>query len=79
MARRSKKKSKYKKKIIKKSKKNKISKRTKKNKKVETSSELVIKTKNEWIKRALINKSGYQVKYKNLGRSHQKLNLSLFL
>ena len=56
MARRSKKKSKYKKKIIKKSKKSKISKKNKKNKKIEASSELVIKTKNDWIKKALINK-----------------------
>ena len=64
MARRSKKKSKYKKRVIKKLRKNKSSKRIKKNKKVESNSELVIKTKNEWIKKALINKSGYETKYK---------------
>ena len=72
MARRSKKKSKYKKKIIKKSKKSKISKRIKKNKKIEASSELVIKTKNDWIKRALINKSGYEAKYKKSIKNNEE-------
>tara|TARA_Y100001936_G_scaffold38374_1_gene36523 strand:- start:182 stop:2227 length:2046 start_codon:yes stop_codon:yes gene_type:complete len=72
MARRSKKKSKYKKKIIKKSKRSKISKRIKKNKKIETSSELVIKTKNDWIKRALINKSGYEAKYKKSIKNNEE-------
>ena len=72
MARRSKKKSKYKKKIKKKSKKSKISKKIKKNKKIEASSELVIKTKNDWIKRALINKSGYEAKYKKSIKNNEE-------
>ena len=72
MARRSKKKSKYKKKIRKKSKKSKISKKIKKNKKIEASSELVIKTKNDWIKRALINKSGYEAKYKKSIKNNEE-------
>ena len=72
MARRTKKKSKYKKKIIKKSKKSKISKKIKRNKKIEASSELVIKTKNDWIKKALINKSGYESKYKKSIKNNEE-------
>ena len=72
MARRSKKKSKYKKKITKKSKKGKISKRFKKNKKIEANSDLVIKTKNDWIKKALINKSGYEAKYKKSIKNNEE-------
>ncbi len=72
MARRTKKKSKYKKKIIKKSKKSKISKKIKRNKKIEASSELVIKTKNDWIKKALINKSGYEAKYKKSIKNNEE-------
>ena len=72
MARRSKKKSKYKKKIIKKYKKGKISKRFKKNKKIEANIELVIKTKNDWIKKALINKSGYEAKYKKSIKNNEE-------
>ena len=54
MAKRSKNKSKRK--------KNSITK--KKSKKIEISKELIIKTKSEWVKKALINKSGYEKKYK---------------
>ena len=52
MAKRSKKKLKTKKKT------------SKKLSKKEIKSDLIIKTKNEWIKRSLINKSGYESKYK---------------
>ena len=60
MAKRSKKKLKSKKKV-KKRKKFLLKKR---NKKTETSNDIIIKTKNEWIKRAVVNKSGYETKYK---------------
>ena len=63
MAKRSKKKSKTKKKIkARKKRKNKSSK--KKVKKLETNQELIIKTKADWINKALVNKSDYEKKYK---------------
>ncbi len=68
MARRSKKKSKTKKKVSKKPKKRKNSSIKKK----ETSNDLIIKTKNEWIKRALINKSGYEAKYKKSIKNNEE-------
>ena len=65
MAKRSKKNSRTKKKVSKKPKK-------KKNKKNETSSDLIIKTKNEWVKRALVNKSGYEAKYKKSIKNNEE-------
>ena len=62
MAKRSKKKTK--KRVFKKLKKRKKSLIKKKNKKTESSSDLNIKIKSEWVKRALVNKSGYEKKYK---------------
>jgi len=63
MAKRSKKKSKTKKKTkARKKRKNKSSK--KKIKKLETNQELIIKTKADWVNKALINKSNYEKKYK---------------
>ena len=60
MAKRSKKKTK-KKRVFKKLKKRK---KSSKSKKVQSNSDLNIKIKSEWVKRALINKSGYEKKYK---------------
>ncbi len=57
MAKRSKKKTKFKKRVSKKPKKVSL-------KKKDVESDLIIKTKKEWIKKALINKSGYEKKYK---------------
>ena len=63
MAKISKKKSKTKKKVkARKKRKNKSSK--KKVKKLETNQELIIKTKAEWVNKALVNKSDYEKKYK---------------
>ena len=63
MAKRSKQKSKTKKKIRARKKiKNKSSK--KKVKKLETNQELIIKTKADWVNKALVNKSDYEKKYK---------------
>jgi len=63
MAKRSKKKSKTKKKIkARKKRKNKSSK--KKIKKLEINQELIIKTKADWVNKALVNKSDYEKKYK---------------
>ncbi len=63
MAKRSKKKSKTKKKTkARKKRKNKSSK--KKIKKLETNQELIIKTKADWVNKALVNKSDYEKKYK---------------
>ena len=64
MAKRSKKKTK-KKRVFKKLKKRKKSSKRKKNKKVQSNSDLNIKIKSEWVKRALINKSGYEKNIKN--------------
>ena len=52
--------------------KQRTNKKLKKNKKTEVSSDLVIKTKKEWIKRALINKSGYESKYKKSIKSNDE-------
>ena len=54
MAKRSKKKSKTKRRL----------KAKKKVKKLETNQESIIKTKKEWINKALVNKSEYEKKYK---------------
>ena len=63
MAKRFKKKSKTKKKTkARKKRKNKSSK--KKIKKLETNQELIIKTKADWVNKALVNKSDYEKKYK---------------
>ena len=62
MAKRSKKTKK--KRVFKKLKKRNKSSNRKKNKKVQSNSDLNIKIKSEWVKRALINKSGYEKKYK---------------
>ena len=63
MAKRSKKKSKTKKKIkARKKRKNKSSKE--KIKKLKTNQELIIKTKADWVNKALIDRSSYEKKYK---------------
>ena len=69
MAKRSKKTKK--KRVFKKLKKRKKSSKIKKNKKIQSDSDLNIKIKSEWVKRALINKSGYEKKYKKskIGRA----------
>ena len=60
MAKRSKKKTKIKKRVI------------KKIKKTEIINELIIKTKKDWVKRALINKSGYEKKYKKSIKNNEE-------
>ena len=72
MAKRSKKKSKTKKKVSKKLKKRKNYLTKKKSKKNEVSSDLIIKTKSEWVKKALINKSGYEKKYKKSIKNNEE-------
>ena len=72
MAKRPKKKSKIKKRVSKKLKKRKNYLIKKKSKKNEVSSDLIIKTKSEWVKKALINKSGYEKKYKKSIKNNEE-------
>ena len=71
MAKRSKKKIKIKKRSSKRLKKRKSSLIKNKSKKSENNNDLIIKTKSEWVKKALINKSGYEKKYKKSIKSNE--------
>ena len=71
MAKRSKKKIKIKKRSSKRLKKRKSSLIKNKSKKNENNNDLIIKTKSEWVKKALINKTGYEKKYKKSIKSNE--------
>ena len=72
MARRPKKKSKVKKRIFKKSKVKKRVFKKLRNKKNDKGNDLIFKIKKEWVKKALVNKSTYEAKYKKSIKNNEE-------